>query len=125
MEDIKAVSKVVVVRGKRILFLKRAGNGGSENDDEWELPGGHLNVGERFRGGAKREVREETGIIISKLKVILKEKDFVLFLAKPRTVKVKLSNEHKDYKWVNMRSILKLNLSKPTQKNLKHILKCL
>jgi 8-oxo-dGTP pyrophosphatase MutT (NUDIX family) len=117
MEDIKAVSKVVIMNGKGILFLKRP-------DSEWELPGGHLIRGERYRDAAKREVDEETGIVITKLKVIFKEKDFVLFTTKPKVIRIKLSDEHKDYKWVNKKSIFKLNISKPSKRSIRHILKC-
>lgn len=124
MEDIKAVSKVVVMSGKKILFLQRMDAGTHEKNSEWELPGGHLNKSERYIEGARREVYEETGISVTKLKVIYKEKDFVLFIAKPKIIKIRLSHEHKDYKWVGKKSIFNLNLSKPSKKNIKHILKC-
>ena len=117
MEDIKAVSKVVIMNGNRALFLKRS-------DKEWELPGGHLNRGENFIDGARREVLEETGIKLLKLKVVFKEKDFVLFKSKPKVIKIKLSHEHIDYIWVNKRDVFKLAISNATKKNIKRILKC-
>ena len=59
-KDIDSVSKVIVCWKKRCLLLRR------EDDKGWELPGGHLNEGETFLRGAKREVFEETGIKIQK-----------------------------------------------------------
>jgi 8-oxo-dGTP pyrophosphatase MutT (NUDIX family) len=115
-KDIDSVSKVIILWRDRFLVLERI------DGDGWELPGGHLNEGEKFAAGAKREVYEETKIKISKLKVILKQKEFRLYTATPKILKVKLSNEHTAYKWVNKRQFLKLKLSRGTKLNLKKIL---
>ena len=115
-KDIKSVSKVIIKWKDRCLFLRRSGEG------TWELPGGHLNEGENFKSGAKREVKEETGIKISKLKVIIKQSDFYLYAARPKVIKVTLSDEHTDYKWVRAKEVKKLNISEPTKHNIKHIL---
>ena len=66
--DTKNVSKVIIEWKNACLLLQRAGDG------TWELPGGHLELGETFKQGAKREVFEETQIKISKLKTIIKDK---------------------------------------------------
>lgn len=115
-KDIKAVSKVIIKWKNKCLFLKRSGEG------TWELPGGHLNKGENFKTGAKREVHEETGIKISKLKVIIKQQDFVLYAARPKVIKVTLSDEHTDYVWVRAKDIKKLDISDATKTNLRYIL---
>lgn len=115
-KDIDDVSKVIIKWKKACLFLKRA------SDDTWELPGGHLNVGENFKQGAVREVFEETGIKLNKLKVVLKQKDFCLFVAKCKILKIKLSNEHTDYRWILPKDINRIKLSKPTKLNIKTIL---
>ena len=115
--DTKNVSKVIIKWKNACLLLQRAGDG------TWELPGGHLELGETFKQGAKREVFEETQIKISKLKTIIKEKTFRLYTCRPRVIKVVLSDEHKSYKWVLARDLMKLQLSKPTVYNLKTILK--
>ena len=71
VDDTDNVSKVVMLWKNKCLFLQK-------DDKTWELPGGHLNVGEKFKTGAIREVFEETGIKLTKLKLILKQKDFRL-----------------------------------------------
>jgi 8-oxo-dGTP pyrophosphatase MutT (NUDIX family) len=116
-KDIKSVSKVIVKWKNKCLMLQRADN------KQWELPGGHLNVSESFRKGAKREVYEETGLKISKLSIVLQQRDFCLYTAKPRVIKVRLSREHVDYKWVRVKELSKLNVSKSTMINMRSILK--
>ena len=114
--DSDNVSKVIVMWKDRCLFLKKS-------DETWELPGGHLNVGENFKAAGIRETLEETGIKISKLKLIMKQHDFRLYVSRPKVIKVRLSDEHTDYKWVNRHDIGRLNLSSATKINIKTILK--
>lgn len=117
--DIDSVSKVIILLRKSCLLLCR------EDGKGWELPGGHLNLGETHVQGAKREVFEETGIKINRMKLIHRENDYQLFVTKPRVVKVKLSHEHVDHMWVNSKQLKKINITSHTRKNIKHILSVL
>jgi 8-oxo-dGTP diphosphatase len=58
---------VRIYKGGKILLGKRK-NGTAPGT--WCLPGGKLEFGEGLRFGAKREVREETGIKLGRLKLI-------------------------------------------------------
>ena len=98
------------------LFLAVKRN---ENDDLFpgsrEFPGGHLEDGETLKDGLKRELEEEIGFtdefdpIITHYYDEVKEKDgelvhdleidFIINVNSSK-VKVKLSDEHCDYKWV-------------------------
>lgn len=91
----------------------------NENDDlypdAWEFPGGHIEEGETLKDGLKRELKEEIGFtdefnpIITHYYDEVKENneelihnleiDFIINVDSSK-VKVKLSNEHSDYKWV-------------------------
>ena len=105
-----------MTRGDCCLLLQK-------NNGEWELPGGHLHVGEKHKPGAAREVFEETGIRIFKMKLVRKEKNFKLFHNQPSTTKVTLSDEHVNHAWINRKSLHKIKLSKSTTRNIPHILK--
>ncbi|MGH3626993.1 MAG: NUDIX hydrolase [Sciscionella sp.] len=54
-----SVSGVVIDEQDRVLVIRRADN------DHWEAPGGVLELDESFEQGVRREVAEETGMIIT------------------------------------------------------------
>ena len=91
MKDTDSVAKVIIFNGHKVLMMSRHDN------KQWELPGGHLNFGEKFKDAAKREVFEETGIKLKKMKVVLKQPKFVMFVAITNMSQIKLSDEHADY----------------------------
>lgn len=82
----------------------------------WEFPKGAVEKGETEEIAAKREIREETGIVIDyffegfKRKIEyryrrgdgLSHKQVVFFLARANTDAVQISFEHTDYRWLNM-----------------------
>jgi len=54
----------VIARGGKLLVLRRAPTM-TYRPGAWDLPGGHLVIGELFEECLAREIAEETGLVIS------------------------------------------------------------
>jgi ADP-ribose pyrophosphatase YjhB (NUDIX family) len=54
-----SVSAVIFDRRRRLLLQQRSDGG------QWGLPGGSVEIGESVRDAVRREVKEETGLIVS------------------------------------------------------------
>ena len=58
---------VVVTRARKVLFGRRkTASGGFE----WQLPGGWIEMGEAPQQAARREVLEETGLLLRELRFV-------------------------------------------------------
>jgi len=71
---------IMVLKNNKVLLGKRhedAGKADSELHGEgtWTMPGGKFEWGESFAEGAARELKEETGMILKKAKVICVNND--------------------------------------------------
>jgi 8-oxo-dGTP diphosphatase len=57
----------IILHRNRVLLVERAK---PPLEGYWSLPGGVLETGERIEQGVRREVREETGLVVKPLRVI-------------------------------------------------------
>ncbi len=88
----------------------------------WEFPSGGLEFFESLEDSAIRELKEETGLIAKKIKYLgyhesldknLKRQIVAHdFLVTDFDGKVKLSDEHQDFRWVTIEEIKKMKLNK-------------
>ena len=111
-------AKAVVVTGKKVLLLK-------QSDGSWDLPGGKLDRGETVNAGLLREVWEETRVRVDPLAILTSgaRKDSVrdrrimvsvlCAARKPlRKKHIRLSSEHDDFIFVDIRKVKRLKLRK-------------
>ncbi|MCX0499377.1 nucleotide triphosphate diphosphatase NUDT15 [Erwinia billingiae] len=66
---------VLIVREGRLLLGRRRGSHGA---DSWSAPGGHLEFGETPEECARREVLEETGLVVGRLAKVAFTNDFFI-----------------------------------------------
>lgn len=102
-----AVKALILHEGKVLILRRRQFD--SHKAGAWDLPGGRLEVGENPYDGLKREIKEEINIgadIICPLDVHHFVRDdkqtitMMIFLCKPHSMDITLSEEHDDFKWV-------------------------
>jgi 8-oxo-dGTP diphosphatase len=105
-----AVKSFIVNEKNELLLIKRRDNDPNAAG-AWEIPGGRLDLGENPFDGLKRETKEETGIdieILNSLNVQHFTRDdgqritMLIFLCKPLSNSIKLSEEHTKYIWANL-----------------------
>jgi 8-oxo-dGTP diphosphatase len=126
----RIATKALIVNDKgQILILREASTyEEGTNVGRYHLPGGRLNLGEAFQDGLKREVDEESGLQIEigkpiyvgewrpVIKGVQNQIVAIFFICKPLTNKVRLSEEHDDYKWVPPDEIKKYDVMSPEDK---------
>jgi len=111
---------VALLRDNRILMVRRAADdflGGV-----YELPGGGVDEGEKIIEGAVREVKEETGLTVSKIVRMFEGFDYttnrkpsvrqINFLVEVAPGEVVLDPaEHDDFIWVDENNTSNVNMS--------------
>ena len=104
-QDTSIVAKLVLVdSNNHVLFLKRT-NYTEKHKGEWDLPGGHIKNGEDLTDGLKREVEEETGLRVSRVRLFTRQGNLYFYEGVYEKGNIILSNEHSEYKFVDPLSI--------------------
>ncbi|WP_234124651.1 NUDIX hydrolase [Clostridium hydrogenum] len=62
-KNINGAGVLIIDRGKRVLLQLRT------DSNSWGIPGWCINVGESLQDATKREIYEETGLIVDNLKL--------------------------------------------------------
>ena len=95
----------------KVLLIQR-----NDGNNAWEIPGGKRENNEKIIDALKREVREETGLIINEYKLVYVSPIFenhpflkpflnIGYLCLVDNSDVIISNEHINYKWVSINEL--------------------
>lgn len=116
----------------QVLVLKEQVSEEGTNAEKWGLPGGRLNLGERFLNGLAREVMEETGLVVKvgypvmvgEWHPVIKGEErqiIAVFVAckAESSAKIFLSEEHDDFKWITEENISHLIFMQPDDEVIK------
>lgn len=129
MNNFQTGVKAIIICNKKILLISRTmynPNEGFQGEGTWEMPGGRIDDGETKEEGLAREIYQETGIptdvsmiiyhpeddnfqeIIKKDGSIVHRFTFILQLNATEFPQIRLSEEHKDAKWVTITDLIAL-----------------
>jgi len=126
-----AVRAVIARRSYKVLLLQRT-DSRTHGPGLWEVPGGMIQSGEPIVVALKREIKEETGLIIyprsaepltfvspasSEDRLV----ELIFRCKRVRGEKVKLSPEHQAFRWTTVEAALDLKLT-PTARELMEFL---
>ena len=115
LNNVLFLQKCILVNpDQKILALKRSTTQDKDRSGCWDLPGGTYELGEDVIDSIKREVKEETNLIISDPQLLYLASDFnhlnqfmsgenvfaVTHVCHTWTGEVTISDEHTEYRWV-------------------------
>jgi len=115
MEKKFGVATKAIIKNKEGKYLVRFKSEEEDiNPNEIDIPGGRIEFGEVVEDGLKREIEEEVGLNIdvkrpSRVWGFVKEDLHLIGITFPAEYvdgEVRLSGEHKSYKWMDKNDIL-------------------
>ena len=129
LQEISFGAVIIKKENKDISYLLLHKKQHEQYSELWDFPRGVIEKGEKPEETAKREIKEETGIITLKFIEGFKEKikwfyrkygktiskEATYFLAETKTQEVKISKEHDNYKWCSYEEASKLITYKNTK----------
>ena len=114
-KDSNKITKAILVKDNKVLILKGPCN--------WELPGGHVHVGEEKMSGLKREIKEETGLSLDSAKEIAIHDKRTIYTADLPQGDIKLSSEHTEHKMIAAEDLDDYDLKDIYKKEIRGVLK--
>jgi nucleoside triphosphatase len=121
----EATVGALVVNSQGLVLIVRS----SKWNDKSTVPGGHIELGERAEDAIRREVKEETGLEVKSVRLLLvqqaiyprdyyKHEHFIFmdYICEADGSDVKLDGrELQEYVWVKPEAALKLNMEEYTR----------
>jgi 8-oxo-dGTP diphosphatase len=113
IKQFMAMKGLINFNGKILLIRESGVYADGTNRNKFGVPGGRMQNGERFDDCLKREIEEETGLVVkigkpffvSEWRPVVRGEQWqitaVFFECFSETDDIKLSSDHDDYKWIN------------------------
>ncbi len=122
----------VLIKDSKILLVKRKNEPGK---GLWAIPGGLVEPGETLKEAVRREIKEETNLVVEVLRpintdeIVVRDEEgriryhYVLvdFLCKVVEGRLRPGDDAKEVRWIDMRKAEKLQLTDSTRKLLNRI----
>ena len=114
--NFRVAAKAFIVHEGRLFIIKRAKDD-VQSPGIWEIPGGRIDLGEDPILGLMREIREETGLYVDVVYPLsvrhFTRRDgqvitMLIFLCKPKKGHIQLSEEHSEFRWMEINDYKKL-----------------
>lgn len=110
------VAKVLMVNEKGEILTLRRSQSDIRRPGQWDFPGGHVDEDEDMMQAAQRELLEETGLRVPKMRLVFAMSEpagehgsgtWLVFVAHTSGVsEPKLSHEHDAYDWKTPKAFL-------------------
>ena len=107
-KDSNKVAKVIIIRDDGCVLMLKRSNYVDKYAGEWDLPGGHIQVGEDFVVGMRREVKEETNLDIKNYTFVDNIDNLNFYHSSyPENSgqSIKLSHEHTEFKFFQKKDL--------------------
>jgi len=122
--------KAFVVKGNKVLIMKRMD--ADVFSGYWDVPGGKLESEDTLFEGIAREIKEESGLGLTKILLMMSTSKFTGSMGDHPIIfrniylclaegEVKLSHEHSEYLWVDSEELVKYKF--PDDPDLQSVLK--
>jgi|TARA_R110002167_G_scaffold109049_2_gene278108 8-oxo-dGTP diphosphatase len=103
--DSDQIGKVILIDDENRLLIMKSSDMNVQFAGEWDLPGGHIHIGEDAIDGLKREVKEETTLDITNPEKIYEEDRIKFYKTRQYRGTIEISGEHTEYKWVTVEEL--------------------
>jgi len=117
-----AMKGLVLFQGKVLVLRESLAYNNGVNKNKYGVPGGRMEIGERFDDCLRREIKEETGLEVSigkpffvgEWRPVVRGEQWqitgVFFECFCDTENVVLSSDHDDFQWINPKEYKKYEI---------------